>query len=107
MASKGKDTVIKEKWQHLTPANAPQVIVSWRDIHEISSWNEETIHLGPVHLETIGWLLYEGPDPNDPGSSLTIIAKTYDYEDRRWAEFTIFPQTVVKKVKKCADSERF
>ncbi len=88
------------KWQHLTPINAPKVIVSWRDIHEISAWNDDDEPLGPVHLETIGWLLYEGSDPNELESSLVVIAKTYDYNDKRWADFTIFPRMVVKKIKR-------
>ena len=89
---------MKEKWHHLTPQNAQRVVVAWRDIHEISAWNDDDTTVGPVHLDTIGWMVYEGPDPDEPESSLVVIAKTYDYNDRRWADYTVFPRTVVKKV---------
>jgi hypothetical protein len=91
---------MQEKWRQLSPSSATQVVVAWRDIHEISSWNDDGDALGPVHLETIGWLLYEGPDPAEPESNLVIIAKTYDYTDKRWADYTVFPRTVVKRIKR-------
>lgn len=91
---------MKEHWGHLSPIDATQVVVAWRDIQEVSAWNEDE-PLVPVHLETIGWLLYEGADPQEAGSKILIIAKTYDHNDRRWADYTVFPLAVVKEVRHC------
>lgn len=88
------------KFKDQTPETCPQVIVTWRDIREISSWSEEEEIRCCRKLQTIGWLLYEGSDPGEPECGILIIAKTYDYEEERWADFTVFPKTVIKGVKK-------
>ena len=51
-------------------------------------------------LVTLGWLLYKGPDPKESDAEIVIIARTYDYEENRWAEFTAFPQVVLRQVNK-------
>ena len=89
---------MKDSWQYLTPANAKRVVIAWRDISEISAWDDTNDVIGPVHLETIGWLLYDGPDTAEPGASVLVIAKTYDHNEKRWADFTVFPRAVVKGV---------
>jgi hypothetical protein len=88
-----------EKWQHLTPKNAQRAIVSWRDIREIGAWDDDTEEIRPARrLETIGWLLYEGPDPFEPDSDVLVLAKTYDWEEQRWADYTAFPKVVLKRL---------
>ena len=91
---------MKELWKHLTPANAEQVVVTWRDIQDVGAWDEETAHIGPAQHRTIGWFLYEGPDPNDLGYDILVIAKTYSDTEKKWADYTAFPKTVVKEVRR-------
>ena len=91
---------MRELWKHLTPANAEQVVVVWRDIQDVSAWDEDTARVGPAQHRTIGWFLYEGPDPNDLGYDILIIAKTYSDTEKKWADYTAFPKTVVKEVRR-------
>lgn len=91
---------MREKWAHLTPDNAKQVVISWRDIRSVSSWDEnDDGDIRPCrHLNTVGWLLYQGPDPGEPSSEIIVIASTYDWEASQWAEFNCFPKVVWKEV---------
>lgn len=82
-----------------TPANTVHVVVSWRDIRDVSNWDEDGEVRCSRNLQTIGWLLYEGPDPAEPDYDILVIAKTYDYDEERWADFTVFPKTVIKGLK--------
>jgi hypothetical protein len=88
-------------WENETPETVPQVVVHWRDIRDCTSyaWDEEDEEIRPARkLQTIGWLLYQGPDPKEPDVMVTVIARTYDGEEKRWAEYSVFPQIVVKKL---------
>ena len=87
------------KFEHKTPENCMHVVVTWRDIRDISSWSEEEDVRCCRKLQSVGWLLYEGPDPLEPEYEILVIAATYDHEDERWADFTVFPKTVIKGVK--------
>lgn len=88
---------MREKWAHLTPANAPRVAVGWRDIRDTPAWDDDEEPVRPARrLETLGWLLYEGPDPEEPEAYITVIARTYDWEEKRWCEYTTYPQIVVR-----------
>ena len=85
-------------WDHKTPSNCPRVVVSWRDIRDVSNWDGSEEIRCARNLQTTGWLIYEGPDEGEASANIVIIAKTYDFEEGQWADFTIFPQTVIKSV---------
>lgn len=89
---------MRHPWKYKTPSNCARVVVSWRDIREVSNWDNEDEVRCARNLQTTGWLVYEGPDEGEPGSDIVILAKTYDFEEAQWADFTIFPQNVIKKV---------
>jgi len=91
-------------WADISPENAPRVTVKYRDIAEIDNWSGDDAEVKPARkLEAIGWLLYEGKDPGDDNEDIIIvIAKTYNWEDRRWADYTVFPETTIKEIKKHA-----
>ena len=98
---------ITDNWWHLTPTDLQIVIVHWRDICESSQWSGENVNeIRPVHIATMGWLLYEGEDPWEMGQRITVIGKSYDYNDRRWADLTIFPHNVIRRTETvCTDTE--
>ena len=85
-------------WNEKTPKNCLRVKVTWRDIRDVSSWTEDEEVRCCRHLESTGWLLHDGADPGDPGYEILVIAATYDWEDERWADFTVFPKTVIKEI---------
>jgi len=86
-------------WSERTPENTQIVGVWWEDIQDISNWNEEAEVAPARRLYSIGYLLYEGPDPKDTERDMTVIAKTYNYEDGKWADFTCFPSVVIREIK--------
>lgn len=86
------------KFDDKTPDNCMQVTVTWRDIRDISSWTEEEEVRCCRRIQTVGWHLYEGPDPVEPEYDILIIAASYDGEEERWSDFTVFPKTVVKRI---------
>lgn len=82
----------------ITPDKAKLVVVTWRDIREVSNW-DGTDEIRPCRsLWTCGWQLYRGKDPEDPTMRVLVIAKTYDWEEKKWADFTVFPETVVREI---------
>ncbi len=85
-------------WQHKTPSTCPRVVVTWRDIRDVSSWDAEEDVRCARNLQTTGWLLYDGPDEGEPEYEVVVIAKTYDFEEARWADFTVFPKGTVKSI---------
>ena len=87
------------KFEDKNPDNSTHVVVTWRDIRTISSWSEEEDIRCCRKLKSTGWLLYEGPDPQEPEYEILVIATVYDYEEERWADITVFPKTVIKGVK--------
>jgi len=98
---------MKELWDDKTPENTDYVVVHWRDIKDSSQWSSsDSADIRPArHLATIGWLLYTGQDPDEVGSNITVIAKSYDYEEKCWADYTIFPHQTIRQIKdiSCAD----
>jgi hypothetical protein len=87
-----------QPWEHKTPSTCPRVVIAWRDIRDVSSWDDDEEIRCARNLQTTGWLVYEGPDEGEPDSEIVVIAKTYDFEEGKWADFTIFPRIVVKRV---------
>jgi hypothetical protein len=85
-------------WSGKVPANTQVVGINWRDIQYVDNWNEDSEVAPARYLFTIGYLLYQGPDPKDTSNDITVIAGTYDYDNDKWADFTVFPSVVVRKV---------
>jgi len=84
-----------QTWKHKTPASCPVVVITWRDIQEFSAWDEDD-DIKPAVMQTIGWLLHDGPLLDEPEVEVVITAKTYQYQEKRWADYTCFPKTVIK-----------
>jgi hypothetical protein len=86
-------------WSTLTPHDVPQAVVSWRDIRYISAWDIPDEEIRPARrLDTLGWVLHDGPDPGDPSIEIIVTAGTYDWEEHRWSDYTVYPKLVIKKV---------
>lgn len=85
-------------WAGKTPRTTELVSVQWRDITSIANWNEEE-EVAPVrHFSTVGYLLYEGPDPKDEGEEMVVIASTWDGDAAKWRDYTVFPAPVVRSI---------
>ena len=85
-------------WDGKVPGNSQIVGITWTDIQYVDNWNEDMEVAPARYLLTIGYLLYQGPDPKDEQRDITIIAGTYDHDNEKWADFTVFPTVVVRKV---------
>lgn len=85
-------------WAGLLPSNTPVVGVNWRDIQYVDNWNTDEEVAPARYLFTVGYLLYEGPDPKDAENDITVIAGTYNYDSDKWADFTVFPSVVVRQI---------
>jgi len=87
-------------WADRTPENTPIIEVTWRDIQSVSNWDDDRDEVCPVRrFVSIGFLLYDGPDPKDPGQKMLVIATTYDADNDRWADYTAFPRPVIREIK--------
>ena len=87
-----------ELWAKRTPNNSQMVSVHWADIRTVSRWDDETEEVRPARrLQTIGWLLYEGVDPEDPAFEIVVVAGTWDGEEKAWFDITCFPKMAFKK----------
>lgn len=85
-------------WADKNIGNAQLVLVHWRDIVQVSNWNEEE-EVAPVRdFMTVGYLLYEGPDPKDQGEDMTVIATTWDGDMNKWRDYVVFPSPVVRTI---------
>lgn len=85
-------------WAGKTIENSQLVRVVWRDITAVSNWNDEE-EVAPVRRFTsVGYFLYEGPDPKDPEEDMTVIATTWDGDMNRWRDYVCFPSTVVREI---------
>jgi len=84
-------------WSEKQPDNTQIVGIKWRDIQYVDNWNEDDEVAPARHLLTIGYLLYVGPDPKDSAHSITVIAGTYNHDADKWADFTVFPSTVIRE----------
>jgi hypothetical protein len=87
-------------WQDRTPENTPIVAVKWRDIQGIDNWNEDDEVAPARNCHTIGYLLYEGPDPKDKAHDMTVIASWYIYDEDEWSHYVVFPSEVIKEIVK-------
>ncbi len=85
-------------WDARLPDNTQIVGINWRDIQYVDNWNEDSEVAPARDILTIGYLLYKGPDPKDQANEITIIAGTYDFDNEKWCDFTVFPTVVVNKV---------
>jgi hypothetical protein len=90
----------KTYWSHKSPNDCPVVVVKWRDIRSSAAWEEDSDEdIRPCrNLYTVGYLLHDGPDPEELSSGIVVIAATYDWDEKTWADFTVFPRTVLKTV---------
>lgn len=90
---------MQDLWADKTPDNTDLVTILWRDIRSVYNWSEDsTVELRPCRaITTVGWLLYEGPDPEEPESIITVIASTYDAEVDAWSDYTFYPNKTVKQ----------
>lgn len=87
-------------WAELTPNEAPIVAVFWKDIQSLTDWEGDEKDIGPVRkIITIGFLLYDGPDPKDAGHNIVVIAGGYQYDAELWTDYTVFPREVVRDIK--------
>jgi hypothetical protein len=93
-------------WEHCTPENTPLVAIHWRDIQGIDNWNEDDEVAPARHCYTIGYLLYQGPDPKDPEHGMTVLASWYLYDAEEWSHYVVFPSEVIKRVQKIATRKR-
>ena len=66
------------------PSECRIVKVSWEDIVSVSNWNDDE-DIGTRTCLTIGWLLEES-------ETRIVLATSYDYEEERWADFTVLPK---------------
>ena len=87
-------------WADRTPKNSPIVAVRWRDIQGIDNWNEDDEVAPARSVLSIGYMLYEGPDPKDPTQKMTVIARTYVEDTSEWADFYAFPTSVIRSMTK-------
>lgn len=86
-------------WANKTPDNSQVVGVHWVDIVDISNWNEDEFVVEPARGQySLGYLLYEGPNPQDPEHDMTVIAVAYDTIQKRWSSYTVFPSEVVRTI---------
>ena len=76
---------MKEPWDDLTPATAKMVFVEWDDFTMVENWNtdEDVDHCS---LKSVGWIM----EDNDIRA---VVARTYDYDNQKWAEFLVLPKT--------------
>jgi len=91
---------LEQNWESWTPDSTNVVIVHWSDIQDTPNWNVIDEVRPARHLQTVGWILYAGEDLKDAGHNILVIARTYDAEEGRWAEYTVFPAGVVKRVER-------
>ena len=91
---------LADQWSTWTPDSTNVVVVHWSDIQDIPNWGAIEEVRPARHLQTVGWILYAGEDPKDTGQQILVIARTYDSEEQRWAEYTVFPAGVVKQVER-------
>ena len=93
---------MQELWNDRTPDNTQVVVINWRDIRSVYNWQEDSsVELRPCRdMLTVGWLLYEGDDPEEEGATLTVLAGSYDAENDTWSEYTFFPHMVKKGEKR-------
>lgn len=88
-------TSIDDLWKDRTPENTPLIAFHWADIRTVSRWNDEEEEVRPARkLVTAGFLLYEGPDPEQPEEEIVVLAETWDGEDEGWYGITCFPKRV-------------
>jgi len=84
-------------WKDRTPENTPLIAVNWRDIRAVSRWDDDEEEVRPARkLITAGFLLYEGPDPEELEADILVIAETWDGEEEGWYGITCFPKEVIK-----------
>lgn len=90
----------KDYWASKNPDNTKVAVVHWRDIRTESAWDTDSdAEIRPArNLRTVGYLLHNGPDPDEPSSEIVVLAGTYDWEDKVWADFTVFPKVVLKGI---------
>ena len=82
-----------ELWWSRTPKNTQIVSVKWADIRNVSRWDDMEEEIRAARdLSTVGWLLYDGIDPEDPDEEIVVVAATYDGEEEAWADITVFPK---------------
>lgn len=84
-----------ELWENKNPHNTPLVAFNWRDIRSTDHWSDDSEEIRPARrLVSAGYILYQGPDPQDPESEIVVLGNHYDWEEESWSEFTCFPATV-------------
>lgn len=82
-------------WDDKTPENTPVIAFKWRDIRKVERWDSNEEEVRPARkLVSAGFLLYHGPDPDEPDSIVTVIAETWDGEEETWHGITCFPAEV-------------
>lgn len=85
-------------WEGKVPDSTQIVGVNWRDIQYVDNWNTDEEVAPARYIFTVGYFLYEGPDPKDPQNNITVIAGTYNYDVNKWADFTVFPSSIVREI---------
>jgi len=86
---------LEKLWIDKTPMNTPRCTVWWRDIRDCSDGDD----VRPARrVQSLGWYLYEGPDPEEPESDIVVLGRTYDYEDAKWSDYAVFPRIAIKAV---------
>jgi hypothetical protein len=89
------DSLNQDLWAGKTPDNSAMVGFRWRDIRSTDHWNDDSGTIRPArHICSAGYIVYDGTDPGEPTCDIIVLANHYDYEEERWAEFTVFPKTV-------------
>jgi len=89
---------MKDAWRDKTPGDVAVVVVEWRDVRDSDDWTAKDEVRPCRHLSTLGWLLYDGPDPDDKGKNLLVLGRSYDAEEVRWSELVSFPRESVRRV---------
>jgi hypothetical protein len=81
-----------------TPDACPIVEIHWRDIRTVSRWNEEEEARPARRINTVGYLVYDGIDPEETSEEIVIIAGSYDYEEDWWSEVTVYPKKAYRGI---------
>lgn len=96
-SSQKKIDNIRALWADKTPENAKVVEIDWVDISQYDNWNTDE-DLALATFTSLGYLLYEGPDPRT-GVEITVTALTYEPKTKRWADYLLFPTPVIQEMR--------
>jgi len=78
-------------YSHLTPENAPLIIVDWEDIYFSDNWDEDGEIVQPRESKTVAYLL-------EDSESQLVIASSYSWRDDRWATVHAIPKMPPKYI---------